>query len=368
MVQARIKNKRLKIFLTLLLDCSLIRQLKKTNLLKKDKAMKDLISIYKALGLNSTVRPILQYAKVTDDRIQMTNLETTYEIENMIIQLIGNDETVMIHLPTLEKCHKLGFKKMTFTDQKLIDIETGISVDMPKGKLKDYPKDIPVFSDYDITGFIKNEISSEDILKVGQAVAAERSRFAINGLAVYPNGSLAATDGRRLHIKGKVSKDNPVILPQSVIKLAKILQFDAHDAIIETNPESQYAIISGDLGVIGFKLIQGKYPEIHNIIPKKKQDLKMEAAKLLPILKKIKKVHGKNDPNGVVFKKQISWNGINFPFKLPEGINHIFDFTYLIEALEVTKSKYFTVPEDNQIPIKIENDCMIAIITPINIV
>ena len=49
-------------------------------------------------------------------------------------------------------------------------------------------------------------------------------------------------------------------------------------------------------------------------------------------------------------------------------MNHMFNVNYLIEALEITKSKYFSVSEDNQIPAKIENAGMIAIITPINIV
>ena len=324
--------------------------------------MKKLIQAYKAIKARTSHRPILSHALVSNGMIEFTNLETTVILPSPVT----GAENILIPFVTLEKCEKLGFKTVRYDNDMLVDDESGISVDIQSITTKhdEWPEIKREFSSDEIN---TNTISYKDVEAVGVAMACERSRYAINSIAVYSNGSIAATDGRRLHIVGNVSKgQTPAMLPGELIKLSKIFKFE--EALIETQHEGEIAVISGDFGKIIFRALSGRYPDIAGIIPKKKQPLKIDIEKLTPILKKIIKIRRDGDPGGVHFNSGISWNGINFPFQLPKGLDHYFNASYLVDAFKATGAKNFSLSKDTSAVVKIHNGKNVVVMTPINTV
>jgi len=324
--------------------------------------MKNVLKVFRALGLKKAIRPILKYGLYKDGFIQISNLDTNIELP---LEIENAKNYTMISLLALEKAEKLDFKNLRIEDDQLIDIETGISIK----NLYEDSQDFPVFENIDSTEFNKININHEDVAKVAKATASERSRYAINGIAFYSTGDIVATDGRRLHcIKGnkEASQDNEVcILPYDVASIANIFKFDNNNGVLRFSKDNGTAILSGEWGVAKFKKIAGRYPDYKNIIPKKNK-IEMSTDGLLTILKKIKKASSGDEKKSIVFNDGVIWNDTKFPFNVPENLEIRLNFNYLIDALEAVKPEkiYF---KDNHSAVKIGNKRSLAIVTPIHL-
>lgn len=324
--------------------------------------MKNFLKAFKALGLSKAIRPILQYGLVHNHKIVITNLEVSIEIKNFIDGIDPNIET-LVHIPTIEKCVKLGFKNFTLKDDQIFDGLDGVSVDMPNDQnIDDFPE-----MQFEVCTETTKEIClhTDELQFVGKTVATEKSRYALTGIAIYDNGTIASTDGRRLHISGDIHKENntPKIIPFSIVALSKIYNFDGKNAWIRSE-DDRSLIISHHLR-ISLRNIAGRFPDVKNVIPKKQQQNKIKTSVLMPILKKIKKVFGVNS-NSIHFTDRASCNGVNFPITGLKDLDHRYNSLYLFEALQAIKTDIFSMG-DKYTPIKIQEGQRMAIITPINL-
>jgi len=302
--------------------------------------------------------PILEYGHLKNGLILITNQEVSVELPCNI----EDAHDILIHIPTLERCLKLGFKEIRYEKGRLIDKVEGISLDHTDASLEDFPE-VKTELGIDVA---TTTLHYKRLQMVSKAIATERSRFAINGVALYKNGTVCCTDGRRMHIWGKtarLTKSADAILPQEIIKLSKLLKIEDSETVIYKDN----AVVEGKWGVIRMRLISGKYPDIKAVISKEKSLYKVEnVEKLLKILKKIRKVWKDPDEVGVKFTDKISWKGVNFPFDLPGEMNHLFSHWYLIEAIEAVQPERLEFKE-NHAPIQIQNGDKIAIVTPITV-
>lgn len=116
-------------------------------------------------------------------------------------------------------------------------------------------------------------IPLDELEYVSRAMAEHDVRYYLNGLAVYHDGSLAATDGHRLHFTGDgKEKPSPMIVPVEVVRLC--LKFKKCHLFFKTTANEQQGRIElrdkdniAQL-VMHFRFIEGKYPPIDRVIPK----------------------------------------------------------------------------------------------------
>lgn len=323
--------------------------------------MKTLLKAYKII--KSKKRPILEYGLYKNGTLLMTDLEIAIEVECHI----QNADNKLIHIPTLEKCEKLDMKNLRYEDGELIDTDSKISVKMQDENIEDFPSIEDSFSKKNKKSTITVSLNYKDVESISRSIACgESSRYSINAVAVYKNGTMASTDGRRLHIVGDVfDDDEPVMLPPSIIKISKLFKVEGELCI---NEKHDFAILHGDFGRVIFQTIRRKYPDIKSIIPKNTQPLKINAEELLKVLKKIKKAAASHEPMSFGLGRCLSWNGVEFPLKLPKGLSHCFNYNYVIDALEAVEPEFFELSKKNDIPVKVHKGQKMAIVTPIKIV
>lgn len=120
-------------------------------------------------------------------------------------------------------------------------------------------------------------VSQKVLRYLDKAVARSDIRYYLNGLAVYPNGGLAATDGHRLHFND-AARDHCANTGSAE---AKIISSDTLTLALKLDRKNdfQFSLYSGELVIVttashDFKLtakqVDGKYPQIGRVIPKHK--------------------------------------------------------------------------------------------------
>ena len=327
--------------------------------------MNKTIKAYKVLKTRyNQIRPILQYGLVKDGTITLIDLDISISMPCDI----KSDKPFLLHIPTLETAIKLGLKNIKYDPQKNKLVGgIGMSINHSFESIEDFPIIDMKLKNFTDAGTHTIFIKYKDVFKVAMATSKEESRYSLNGIAFYSNGTICATDGRRLHIVGKLppTNESPIILPS---KLAKLLKSLKYDGCLSFNMKEDMATISGEDFDISIRAIAGKFPDIRAVIPKQKQPLSIPVSEILPILKTIKKSWKKDDLNAVKFNGAVSWNNITFPIKTPEDMDHKYSFQFLLDAIEVTGAEFLTFPSDNTKPIKIEHDGIMAIVTPMLVV
>lgn len=125
-------------------------------------------------------------------------------------------------------------------------------------------------------------IDNKTLQFVCRAMPKKDTRYYLNGLAVYPNGGIAATDGHRLHFDDACSsyllnteREDPFIVPADIISL--VLKLDKKSAPcfkfglpVDSGNPNQIATIECCEGhvLITANLCDAKYPDIKRVIPK----------------------------------------------------------------------------------------------------
>jgi len=107
---------------------------------------------------------------------------------------------------------------------------------------------------------------------VAIAAAKKDIRYYLKGLAFYKSGAIAATDGHRLHFNGISSdyteSDDPLLVPIEVVNLALKLSSNG-SALSFLFGSGSVEIYTNSGAKIRSRLVDGKYPNIDRVIPKK---------------------------------------------------------------------------------------------------
>lgn len=322
--------------------------------------MKNIFKVYKALGLSKSIKPILETGLYIDGKLKLTNLEVVVELPLEI----KDANNILIDIPTLEKCEKLDLKNLKYIDGSIVCGDSGISVKLPVHDVDDFPS-------FDETHTNKNHVgfNCKDLYFLNVGVGSS-SRFAINSIAFYPSGVIVATDGRRLHIVNRQlssKNEKPFICPPIISKLAKIFKFDEFTQI-DFDDKCDYASIENLKYKIKFRGIGGLFPDYKGVLPKTKQDHKIKISDLMPILKKIKKASDRNTIDIIHLNGDLTWNNIKFPLDTPSGLDHRYNYSYILDAISFINPDSFDLPKCKASTIKIENGNYTAIVTPINLV
>jgi DNA polymerase-3 subunit beta len=148
------------------------------------------------------------------------------------------------------------------------------------------PEEYPLFPTYSSDQFvkIKSHVLKEMIEKTIYSVSTDETRYHLNGVFFEQNkngGSInyrmVATDGHRLslvdrdtgHKQEPASRiENGVIIPRKgLLEIAKVLESSMED--VELCIEGPQLILKQNNTVLMIRLIEGKYPNFLQLIPKK---------------------------------------------------------------------------------------------------
>jgi len=117
-------------------------------------------------------------------------------------------------------------------------------------------------------------ITKKELTYVSRAMANRDVRYYLNGLAVYKNGNVCATDGHRCHgfINSESDKsfktDDASLLPNYAIKtLLRIMTAKTYRIDVKIS-ENGYGFLNIDNSnvTIVFKSIDGRYPDVERVI------------------------------------------------------------------------------------------------------
>jgi DNA polymerase-3 subunit beta len=141
-------------------------------------------------------------------------------------------------------------------------------------------EDYPIFPTYNPQSFLKieSDLLKEMIDKTIYSVSNDETRYHLNGVFFEMNQAnglkMVATDGHRLSLIHKKTKDIKINLNQGVIiprkglyEIKKILEGVEQPVDIAVEG-SQFILISGTT-VLMIRLIEGKYPNYQQFIPQK---------------------------------------------------------------------------------------------------
>ncbi len=140
----------------------------------------------------------------------------------------------------------------------------------------DFPK-IPAFKE-GVSIEVKKSVLKELIRKTSYAVSQEETRYTLSGIYIKVKDgyiTFVATDGRRLALAsaevGENGEDGDgVIVPSKAIsELSKMLDGDGKVAIKVSESQIMFEV---DNIILVSKLIEGKFPDYNQVIPKKSKE------------------------------------------------------------------------------------------------
>jgi DNA polymerase III sliding clamp (beta) subunit (PCNA family) len=189
------------------------------------------------------------------------------------------------------------------------------------------------FSDSDILQ--KKQIDKKQLAYVMKACAKNDTRYYLKGLAIYEN-AIAATDGHRLHFNGQPEGDCRILAREGVdlaLKLAK------NSLTIELY-EDFYAIRCGQGNYLLGKYVDGRFPDVSRVIPKKQKEVipaiatnKSSWTEKVQFAKEFNEksaIHIDSDGAHIPGAPDSINDRISAPFKLPEITS--FNIRYLCDA------------------------------------
>ncbi|MCB0361919.1 MAG: DNA polymerase III subunit beta, partial [Bdellovibrionales bacterium] len=165
------------------------------------------------------------------------------------------------------------------------------------------PEEYPVFPSFSTEAFIRLEASvlSEMIEKTIYSVSSDETRYHLNGVYFHPfqeggrNGfRMVATDGHRLSLIERKATDQVdhlagagVIIPRKGLnEIRKLL--DHTDKPVEIAIDGAQLIVRSGSTVLMIRLIEGKYPNYQQLIPRDlTQCLSVNRDALLSSLKRV---------------------------------------------------------------------------------
>jgi DNA polymerase-3 subunit beta len=175
-----------------------------------------------------------------------------------------------------------GVIQLKSKDNNWLIIQQGKAVFNVVGK---NPEEYPMFPTYtsDIFVKIKSQTLKEMIEKTIYSVSTDETRYHLNGVFFeqIKNGNsfqyrMVATDGHRLSLvdretgfvaEGNVKFEKGVIIPRKgLAEISKILETSMED--VEFTVEGPQLILKNNSAVLMIRLIEGKYPNFLQLIPK----------------------------------------------------------------------------------------------------
>lgn len=231
-------------------------------------------------------------------------------------------------------------------------------------------------------------IDNKTLQFVCRAMPKKDVRYYLNGLAVYPNGGIAATDGHRLHFDDKcgsyllnTEREDPFIIPAEIINL--VLKLDKKSAPcfrfglpVDSGNINKLAAIECCEGhiLITANLCDGKYPDIKRVIPKIKESLVSYTApsqKELNLLVSIAKQQDREQkikvlPGGRAERLANDWEplpntcGVMIPVQETTGFNAVYIRDSLIAGKDCNVG--YQSPTD---PLLVQHDDCSAVVMPL---
>ncbi|MDD5644033.1 MAG: DNA polymerase III subunit beta [bacterium] len=156
---------------------------------------------------------------------------------------------------------------------------------------EDFPK-IPVFKDSSVIKVKKNSIK-ELIKKTSYAASQDETRYTLNGIFITVKDgymTMVATDGRRLALASTMTSDDSenkdgVIIPSRAVN--EIMRILSGDGDIKIKLSENQIMFEFDNIVFVSKLIEGRFPDYEQVIPKKsKQQVKISRDEILSVIKR----------------------------------------------------------------------------------
>lgn len=118
----------------------------------------------------------------------------------------------------------------------------------------------------------------EMLRKTAYAISTDESRFVLNGLYMKHDGDkliIVATDGRRLalveeELEGEGAKEEFIVPAKAVAELTRLLGSDGEVSIRMSDTQVEFTLAqeSGEPVKVYSKLVEGKYPDYKQVIPK----------------------------------------------------------------------------------------------------
>lgn len=194
---------------------------------------------------------------------------------------------------------------ITSKKNNIVMIECGRSFFRMMGLPKEeFPK-IPEIRDG--IDFIINQSALKEMLNLTIfAISQDETRYVLNGVLFHIDNnklSLVATDGRRLAVassslsQSSGHKKGIIVPAKTVYELNKILK---NEGRVEFMLSDNQALLKMDNIEIASRLIEGEFPNYENVIPNKKEGLRVDREMLLSSLKRVS-IFTTQDSAGVRF-------------------------------------------------------------------
>jgi len=255
-------------------------------------ALLEAVQLASSIVPTRTPKPILQCAKFEANNDKLTVIATDNEVtlKYIIPQTIVNTEGAAV----LPADRIVGILRESVDNT----IEIGVSdavcdIHCQDSLFKIFghdPEDFPVINTENAEhGFkIRSEVLKNMIHSITFAAAKESSRYALNGVFWEQKGKnlrMVATDGRRLaqidgHLNhaGIKEEEHTAIVPVKFMVLLERLLNNAEEEIDILFSGNQIIIQTAMAEIVG-TLVQGRYPNYEDVIPKgceKKINLKVD--------------------------------------------------------------------------------------------
>ncbi len=227
---------------------------------------------------------VLLEAKNNKLKVYATDLEVS--ITDEVECKVGVDGKVAVDAKQLfqivKELNDEGLIQLKSKDNNWLIVQQGKAVFNLVGK---NPEEYPIFPTYSSDQFvrIKASVMKEMIEKTIYSVSTDETRYHLNGVFFeqIKNGSktqyrMVATDGHRLSLVDRetgysdeqsVKFDKGVIIPRKGLsEISKILEANMDD--VEFTVEGPQLILRYNNTVLMIRLIEGKYPNFLQLIPK----------------------------------------------------------------------------------------------------
>lgn len=231
-------------------------------------------------------------------------------------------------------------------------------------------------------------IDNKKLQFISRAMPKRDIRYYLNGLAVYPNGGIAATDGHRLHFDDEcdsyllnTDREDPFIVPAEIISL--VLKLDKKSAPcfkfglpVDSGNINKLAAIECCEGhvLITTNLCDAKYPDIKRVIPKINGSLASYTApsqKELNLMASIAKQRDKEQkikvlPGGRAERLANDWEplpntcGVMIPVQETTGFNAVYIRDSLIAGKDCNIGYQSPVK-----PLLVQHDDCSAVVMPL---
>jgi DNA polymerase III subunit beta len=263
-----------------------------------------------------------------------------------------------------------------FADNNITVKQKGSKLKMPTFDAKEFPK-FPEYEHLPRIGLNSIKLISA-FKKITPAIDTNNPKYELNGalLDIKTGGvNIVSTDTKRLAIvqlDEQNKEELSIIIPKKAIQEIGKLFFDDVDMFYSQN----YLVIRTKQYLFFTKLINGKFPDYHRILPKELKYVQtLQKDKIIEAIKQISNIS--NEIKMSFFKDKIIFESlseenmeakteVDFVSNIDSEYQIAFNSRFILDFLASIDSKEFTAGfNESNMPFELKSDNFITIVMPI---